>query len=223
MKIALGYTRISKEDDKSVSLDYQEAEIRKLCKAQGFKLVGIETDQGISGKSVKIRPAVQRVLQAVDNQTVDAVVVFKSDRMSRDGIESLQIEKLFLRKQVAYLSCTEGNLTSESVDDEFMSFIRAGLNQRERKLIGLRVRQALNRKREKGERIGGRPAYGYSVVDGKMIPDPSEQQIVTRIREYQSKGRSIRQITQALVNEGIMNRLGRPFAQTQIHRILTAA
>jgi DNA invertase Pin-like site-specific DNA recombinase len=35
----------------------------------------IETDEGLSGKSIKGRPAIQRVLQAVDNQEVDVVVV----------------------------------------------------------------------------------------------------------------------------------------------------
>lgn len=223
MKRALGYIRISKDEEGSVSLDYQTAEIKKLCKAQGLRLVGIECDNGISGKSIKARPAVQRVLQAVDTQEIDAVVVFKSDRMSRDGIESLQIEKLFLPKGVAYLSVTEGCLTSESVDDEFMSFIRAGLNQRERKLISMRTKQALNRNREKGERIGGRPAYVWQVMNGEMVPEPLEQEAIRRMKALETKGFSIREITKALKDEGITNRKGRPFAQTQIFRILKVA
>ncbi len=55
-----------------------------------------------------------------------------------------------------------------------MSFIRAGLNQRERKLISLRTKAALQRKAEKGERIGGRPRYGYKVVNGEMLKDAQE-------------------------------------------------
>ncbi|MBM3303358.1 MAG: recombinase family protein, partial [Deltaproteobacteria bacterium] len=116
MRTALGYARISKDEEGSVSLDYQRAEIERLCSREGLTLVGIECDNGISGKALSNRPGVQRVLQVVDERTVDAVVVFKSDRISRDGIESLQIEKLFLRRGVQYLSVTEGCLTSESVD-----------------------------------------------------------------------------------------------------------
>lgn len=220
---ALGYTRISKDEEGSVSLDYQRAEIEKLCKAQGLKLIGIETDEGISGKSIKARPAVQRVLQAVDEQAIDAVVVYKSDRMSRDGIETLQIEKLFLRRGVQYLSCTEGSLTSESVDDEFMSFIRAGLNQRERKLIALRTRQALQRKRERGERIGGAPRYGWMVVNGELIENPDEQEAIRRMLELKRKGYSEREIVKALDAEGIRTRKGTPFARNQVVRILKAA
>lgn len=96
--------------------------------------------------------------------------------MSRDGIESLQIEKLFLPRGVEYLSCTEGNLAADSVDDEFMSFIRVGPNQRERKVIALRTRQALQRKREKGERIGGRRSMGgQSRIASSFLHLGSEQ------------------------------------------------
>jgi len=223
MKRALGYIRISKDEEGSVSLDYQRAEIEKYCEREGLRLLKIESDEGISGKSIKARPAVQRVLQTVDNREIDCVLVYKSDRMSRDGIESLQIEKLFLRKGVDYLSVTEGCLTSESVDDEFMRFIRAGLNQRERKLIALRTRQALQRKREKGERVGGRPRYGWTVLNGDLVPEPKEQEAIARMRALQAKGYTTREIVRALKEEGIKTRRGTDFTQTQVCRILRAA
>lgn len=223
MKTALGYRRISKDEEGSVSMDYQRAEIERYCQAQGLLLTDIEEDNGISGKSIKARPGIQRVLQAVDSQAVDAVVVYKSDRVSRNGLESLQIESLFMKRGVAYVSVTEGNLAGESLDDEFMSFIRAGLNQRERKLIALRTRQALQRKREKGERIGGRPRYGYMVVDGVIVPEPKEQAAIARMRTLQVKGYTTREVVKALKEEGIRTRKGTAFTQTQVVRILRAA
>lgn len=75
MKRVLAYVRISKDEDGSVSLDYQRAEIKKLSEARWLKPVSTEADEGISGKSIKARPAVQRVLQAVDEKTVHCVVV----------------------------------------------------------------------------------------------------------------------------------------------------
>jgi site-specific DNA recombinase len=223
MKTALGYVRISKDEEGSVSLDYQQAEIKKLCRREGLNLVGIEADEGISGKSLKNRPGVQRVLQAVEDRAIDAVVVYKSDRMSRDGLESLQVEKLFLKRDVAYLSVTEGDLTADSVDDEFMRFIRAGLNQRERKLISLRTRQALARKKERGERVGGRPRYGWQVVDGELVPEPEEQRAIARMHELRAQGYSTREIMEALKREGIRTRKGTRFSQTQIVRVLKQA
>ncbi len=223
MKQALGYTRLSKDEEGSISLDYQRAAIEQYCQAHDLTLVGVESDNGISGKSIAARPAVQRVLQAVDTNAVDCVVVFRSDRMSRDGMESLQIEKLFLQRGVDYLSTSEGNLTGGSVDDTFMSFIRAGLNQRERQLISLRVKQALQRKREKGERLGGGIRYGWKVTAKQMVPDADEHRAVALVKHLQSLGYSTRQIVQVLEQEGVRTRKGTCFHKTQIIRILKVA
>jgi site-specific DNA recombinase len=223
MRTALGYARISKDEEGSVSLDYQQSELKKLAKREGLKLLGIETDNGISGKSITNRPGLQRVLQAIDGNEIDAVLVFKSDRLSRDGMDSLQIEKLAIHRGVELISATEGKLTSDSVDDEFMRFIRAGLNQRERKLISLRTRQALNRKRERGERIGGRPAYGWTVVNGELVPDQSEREVIARVKNLSALGYSTREIVATLQADGVLTRKGTAFSQTQIVRLLKVA
>ncbi len=222
MKTAIGYIRISLEDEGSLSLDYQEAAIREYAEKAGLMLLRIEADNGISGKSIKKRPGVQAVLQAVDRQECNSVLVFKSDRLSRDGIESLQIENLMLRKGVDYLSVTEGNLALDAPDDEFMRFIRAGLNQRERRVISLRTRAALARKRQKGERLG-RPRYGWKVENGELVPVPVEQKTIARMVALRQKGYSSREIVRALADEGYRTRTGRIFNQTEICRILRAA
>jgi len=223
MGTALGYIRISKEEEGSVSLEYQRAEIERYADREGYRLVGIEADEGISGKSIEARPAVKRVLGAVADKLVDAVIVFKSDRMSRDGLESLQIEKLFLKRGVAYLSVTEGNLTlGDNADDEFMRFIRAGLNQRERKVIAMRTKTALAHKKTKGEPVGRAP-YGWTYQDGKLVSVPEEQEVISRMVSLKAKGYSTRQIVESLKADGTTTRKGTAFSQTQVMRILKAA
>ena len=218
---AIGYARISKDEEGSISLDYQTSEIRKYAITNELDLIDIEIDNGISGKSISTRPAVQRVLQLVDAKAIDAVVVFKSDRMSRDGLESLQIEKLFLKRQVQYHSVAEGCITSDSVDDEFMSYIRAGLNQRERKLISYRTKKALARKKEKGERISGKPPFGYYFTpDGMVVPDNHEQLIIRTVRKISEDGMSIRCIQRKLTKDGFYSRNGNKLSVATIHGIL---
>lgn len=223
MEKALGYVRISKEEEGSVSLEYQRAEIERYAAREGYSLVGIEADEGISGKTIEARPAVKRVLGAVDEKLIDAVIVFRSDRMSRDGMESLQIEKLFLKRGVAYLSVTEGNLTAgDNADDEFMRFVRAGLNQRERKVIAMRTKTALAHKKTKGEPMGRAP-YGWTYQDGNLVEEPSEQEVIERMTWLKAKGYSTRRIVDTLKADGIKTRKGTAFGQTQVVRILKAA
>lgn len=218
--LALGYARISKSEKKSVSIEYQVAEIKKLAHAQGYKLSGIEIDDGISGKSIKSRPAVQRVLKTVSERKTNAVIVYRSCRISRDGLEGLHIEKLFTDSGVKYVSCTEGLLAGGSVDDIFMGFIRNGLNQRERQVISLRTRQALLLKKSKGERLGSQPRYGYKVINGSVVEVPTEQALLRRIKELRESGLSSYKITGVINSEGYTTRKNTLFSRTQIVRIL---
>ena len=55
MATALGYVRISKDEEGSVSLDYQRAEIEKLGSRMGVTIIGIPADEGISGKALADR------------------------------------------------------------------------------------------------------------------------------------------------------------------------
>jgi len=84
------------------------------------------------------------------------------------------------------------------------------------------TRQALQRKRERGERIGGRPAYGYHVIDGAMVEHPEELAAIARMKALKTKGYSEREIVQALQDEGIRTRKGTWFVRNQVVRILKA-
>jgi len=218
MKTALGYIRLSRDDAKSLSVEYQRAAIERLCQEHDFKLVGLEYDNGISGSHLN-RDGVQRVLQAVKGRTVDAVVVFKSDRLSRNGIESLQIEQLFQTAGIQYVSATEGILSNCSADDEFMAFVRAGLNQRERKIISLRTRYALQQKKEQGKRLG-RPIRGWRVRNGVLIEDCTEQRMLEEIKALHGKGCSTRGIVRALQDRGLVRRNNKRVNQSYVSRVI---
>jgi site-specific DNA recombinase len=220
--IAIGYARLSKKSEKSVSIEYQIEAIRKLAIAQGYDLVSIEVDDGISGKSIKARPAVQRVLEAVTQQRVSAVCVYRSDRISRNGIEGLTIEKLFADNGVKYWSASEGLLAGNSENDEFFGYIRNGVNQLERRKIASRTHEALQLKKSKGERLGSQLPYGYRVVSGSVVEVPAEQSLVKRVKELRSAGLSTYKITDQINREGFLTRKDTQFNRTQICRILAA-
>jgi site-specific DNA recombinase len=67
-KKVLGYVRVSTEEQvsKGHGLDAQERAIRAFAKSQGFELIGIETDGGVSGaKKPSERDGFRRVLQVI--------------------------------------------------------------------------------------------------------------------------------------------------------------
>lgn len=212
MKKAVAYIRISKAETRSVSLEYQTSEIERMALLNGYEIVSVECDNGISGKSMINRPGIQSVLNMVNNKSIDAVLCYRSDRISRNGIESVTFESLLASKQIVYMSVSEGIIGSEN-EDPLMSFLRGGLNQRERMIISIRTKAALKKKKEQGVRLG---AVKYGQKDG------SEKAVVDRCSELKASGFSTYRIAETLNNEGFKPRRGSKFHQTQIVRMLAA-
>lgn len=79
---AVLYLRQSVSHDDSISLELQEASCRQYCIQQGYQVVAVESDPGISGRTWK-RPAVVRVMSMIEDGQADVVVLWKWSRLSR--------------------------------------------------------------------------------------------------------------------------------------------
>lgn len=81
---AVGYRRVSmREQIDGHSLDAQEKNIRDYVAAQGWELIEIYTDAGISAKKDSHRPDLERMLAAAEAGKLDVIVVDKIDRFYR--------------------------------------------------------------------------------------------------------------------------------------------
>ena len=81
---AVGYRRVSmREQVDGHSLDAQEKNIRDYAKAQGWQLIEIYTDAGISAKKDSFRPDLARLMQDAEAGKFDVIVVDKIDRFYR--------------------------------------------------------------------------------------------------------------------------------------------
>jgi site-specific DNA recombinase len=218
---AVGYIRVSTEEQAKhgVSLDAQRAKIQAYAALEDMELIGIEADEGISGCSIKGRPAIQRVLQMVRDRQVKAVVIFKLDRLARNTVEALDIAKLFDKHNVALHSITE-KLDTRSALGRFFFTLLASLAEMERGLISERIQAAMETKRFRNEALNNNPEFGFRVVDGKVIPDLEEQKTIQRVRSLHRGGHTIYSIISVLTQEGTFNRRGKPFGKTQIHALI---
>ena len=219
---AIGYARRSKEDtSKTAPLDVQITAIKRYAKQHGFKLVGVETDNGLSGKDLN-RPGVKQVLSLVDSKLIDCVIVYRSDRLVRNSLLAQQTKNIFKDKQVAYHSVEQGILSKAGADAEFTSKLFDLLDERERSLVSERIKGKLARMREKGLRIGGQVRYGQAVKDKQLVDNTAEKALVSRIMELKGNGLSVRKIASQVNSEGFTTRKQTPFGHNQIHRILQA-
>ncbi|QWY81884.1 serine integrase [Microbacterium phage Honk] len=84
---AIGYSRISLIVDDSTSLARQRRDIETLAEREGLDLVDILVDEGKSGR--KAREKADRAVAMLASGEVDALIVWKLDRLTRGGVGAL--------------------------------------------------------------------------------------------------------------------------------------
>jgi site-specific DNA recombinase len=219
---AIGYARVSTEDQakEGVSLENQQSKIEAYCQLKDLELREVIEDAGISAKNLR-RPGVQKVLRLARGKEIDAVVVYKLDRIFRSTIDALETTKLFEKWGVSFHSIEE-TLDTMSAMGRFFFTLTAALAEMERRLIGERTKAALAHKRSKNEKTGGDVPYGYDLTPaGILIKNDAEQEVVRLIRGLDRDGYSLRGICRVLEKEGHLTKRGNPIWQpSTISKIL---
>ena len=82
-----------------------------------------------------------------------------------------------------------------------------------------KIRRGQNESREKGNFVGGGIAYGYKVVDKKILINEDEAEAVRYIFDQYASGKVAREIIETLQQRGLTHR-GKPFLSNAIYQIL---
>lgn len=222
-RIALGLVRVStgKQATNGVSLEVQLIKIKQYCALNNLTLVGVYGDP-LSGKKGVKRPGLEATLQLARERKISHIVVYKLDRLARHTIETLQIVDKLDEQGVSLHSITE-MLDTRSPIGRFVLRTLASLAEMERDLISERTRECAQTMKAEGKRVGGRPSYGFQVIDGELVEETGEQRVICRIAELNGKGYTSREIADTLTTDGVMTRKGTRFTHTQVCRILKAA
>ena len=171
------YSRVS-TNKREQKPEVQVGELRRYCKARGFKITHEIMDRASGGG--EDRPGLKRLLALVRAREVDAVVVLKMDRLFRslkhlvvtlDEFEALGVKFIATRDQV--------DLTTPG--GRFFMQILGSLAEFERGLIRERVLLGLDYARASGKRLGR--------------PKQNDDQAVRKLR---SQGLSYQQIQRSL-------------------------
>ena len=194
---AIGYIRVSTEDQarEGNSLENQEAKVRAYASINDFELVEIIRDEGASGKDLE-REGMAKLLNLVESGNVEAVIVYKLDRLSRKTLDTLSLIENFDSKGIAFHSISE-KVDTKSATGKFFFTIISALAQMERDLIAERTRDALNYKRQKGE-WAGRVPFGFRIENNRLVEDSDQIKVIQRVKRLRRSGMSLREISRAL-------------------------
>ena len=175
-------------------------------------------DGGFSGGNTE-RPALKKLLADADAGLVDIIVVYKIDRLSRSICDFAELTKKFDAWGVSFVAVTQEINTATSAG-RMMLNILITFAQYEREQIAERVRDKMSASRKKGKWVGGSVAYGYKVIDKKLVENPDESELVRRIFQRFIDTQSPKLISAELKRDGHRTRQGKEWDTSHIYRML---
>lgn len=149
MRVAL-YARVSTATGQNPEM--QLAELREYCQRRGWTITGEYVDVGVSGAKEK-RPQLDRLLIAVRRREVDAVSVWKLDRLGRSLKHLVNLIAEWESLGIVFVSFRD-NLDFSTPGGRLMFNIIAAMAEFERDLIRERVKAGIARAKADGKRIG---------------------------------------------------------------------
>lgn len=202
------YCRVSSDsDDQLHSYAAQiKAYTEKISKHDGWELVDVYADEGLTGTKMDKREDFNRLLADCRKGRIDRVLVKSISRFARNTRDCLASLRELSRMGVTVYFEKE-NIDTGTLTTELMVSVSGSLAQQESISIAQNQRLSYRRRMERGEFITCSAPFGYRLVDKKNLAvEEKEAAIVKWMFQSYLDGRSTDWIA------GEMNRRGIPTA-----------
>ncbi len=205
------YTRKSSEDGLEQDFNSLDAQ-REACEAyiasqkhEGWELLLEHYDDGgISGGHLE-RPALQRLMQAVDEKRVDQIVVYKIDRLTRSLADFAKLVDRLDEAEASFVSVTQSFNTATSMGRLTLNVLLS-FAQFEREVTAERIRDKIAASKRKGLWMGGNVPLGYQSAGRTLKIDDAEAVTVRALYDLYVEHQRIRVVKDQAEKLGLRTR-----------------
>ncbi|MEF2245378.1 recombinase family protein [Paenibacillus sp. IITD108] len=234
MKNVIGYVRVSTQGQAKdgYSLSYQQDEIQMYCDRQGWHLVHVFMDEGISGAKVDEealeveREGFQDMMTFISSNKVDYVVVLNTSRLWRSDIVKVLVHRELKRHSIDIQSIEQPtySIFKKDPSDFLINGLMELLDAYQRLEITMKLGRGRNKKASEGKFAGGGIPFGYKGKRGskKIVIDEKQAAIVKRLFQLKEEFQawSLTALAEQLNEEGFTTEQGKSFTKVQVKRIL---
>jgi len=218
------YVRVSTDEQaqEGFSIRAQEQKLKDFARVKDWSIYKIYMDEGISGKNLTDRPAMQEMIADVESGAVKNVLVFKIDRLTRSTGDLVYLVDLFNQKDCAFNSLTESIDTQTASGRMFLKIIGI-FAEFERENIIERTKVGIERKVREGYKVGGNTSYGYDLEKNQKIQtiNEDEAEIVREVFDmFTNQGVAITDIARRLNVRKIPTKQENTWGSTAVRRLL---
>lgn len=221
-----GYVRVSTDmqAEFGLSLEAQEAEIRRYCMERGYELAEVYTDGGYSAKNTD-RPAFKRMIADIraNPDSLAAIIVTKLDRLTRSLRDICTINEDVLEPyKVNLVAIRDGINTFEPVSKMLLPFL-AVIGQIERQNTSERVKATIKHIHDQGGHYGKVPFGKQAVKEGRLtrlVDHPEEAPWLAQIFEWYKSGVMHTEIAHRLNAAGVKPRSAPAWSVNSVYELL---
>ena len=225
MKNTLAYARVSTKEqtEKGLSIPAQLKAIKEYAKSQGFKILEEYVDEGESAKTAD-RPAFRKMIKRCQkDKSIDAVIVHKIDRFSRNNIDFYAYKAILKKEGVRLLSVTE-NIT-ETPSGEFIKNVLVAMAQFYSRNLAEEVLKGMKEKFRRGEWPVKAPIGYKNVRDEKghsyVVEDKDTSYLIKQMFKLYSTGDySLGELSREMGKRGLKTKNGKLLSPESIKKIL---
>ena len=217
------YLRVSTEDQakEGFSIKAQKEKLTKYAELHDWDIYDYYIDDGISGKNIKDREQINRLLKDVESGKIKNVLVYKLDRLTRSVADLINLINIFEKHDCSFNSHTEKLDTSNAVGRMFIKIVGI-FAEFERENLAERITFGYEQKTREGNYTNTNGVYGYNYIIGKGLEvDEEEKKIVNDIYKNYLNGTSMTTISKLLNENQVPTKRGGKWWQATIKIILT--
>ena len=218
------YARVSTDLlDQKNSFNAQKEEYEsRISKNPDWEFVGLYSDEGITGTSIKKRKGFNNMIDDALAGKIDLILVKSISRFARNTVDCLQTVR-DLRKANVEVWFDKESISTNDKKVDIMLTMFASFAQEESKSISENVKWGVRKRMAKGQRkMHTATTLGYvTAPDGKVVVDESEREIIEQVFNLYMWGESMYSIANTMTELNIPTGAGNRIWQTaDVLRIL---
>ena len=185
-----------------------------------WEYAGIYADEFVSGTGTEKRTEFRRLVEDCDAGKIDMILVKSISRFARNTVDLLNTVR-YLKELGIEVRFEEQNINSLSGEGELMLTLLASFAQAESESISENLKWAIRKGFEQGRPNTHRRMLGYRWEEGRLVVVPEEAEVIRKIFADFLDGKSRRQCSCELKEQGYTTICGNDILAGSISFILT--
>jgi site-specific DNA recombinase len=165
------YARISQNDVKVPAIENQIKNLEALAEAEGYTIVHVYSDDGISAWSGKKRPGFLDLIRGIKNHEFEVILAVAEDRLTRSSEEKIGLQSDSVKAGVTWHTLASGKVDPSTAEGGLLATITGALSQYESTLKKERLDRSVADRLALGKDLGGPRPFGFE-KDRKTIREP---------------------------------------------------